>query len=78
ANFSILWTSMAVLLAAPPFSYSEGMIGLCGLAGAAGALGARPAGGVADKGESHLTTTVGVLLVLLSWLAIGLGHTLGL
>lgn len=45
ANFSILWTSMAFLLAAPPFNYSEGMIGLFGLAGAAGALGARPAGG---------------------------------
>ncbi|ECJ6646477.1 MFS transporter, partial [Salmonella enterica subsp. enterica] len=57
ANFSILWTSMAFLLAAPPFSYSEGMIGLFGLAGAAGALGARPAGGFADKGKSHLTTT---------------------
>jgi len=44
ANFSILWTSMAFLLAAPPFNYSEGVIGLFGLAGAAGALGARPAG----------------------------------
>ncbi|ECI3511155.1 MFS transporter [Salmonella enterica subsp. arizonae] len=75
ANFSILWTSMAFLLAAPPFSYSEGMIGLFGLAGAAGALGARPAGGFADKGKSHLTTTVGLLLLLLSWLAIWPGHT---
>ncbi|AXC73742.1 MFS transporter [Salmonella enterica] len=75
ANFSILWTSMAFLLAAPPFSYSEGVIGLFGLAGAAGALGARPAGGFADKGKSHLTTTVGLLLLLLSWLAIWLGHT---
>ncbi|ECF6045215.1 MFS transporter [Salmonella enterica subsp. salamae] len=75
ANFSILWTSMAFLLAAPPFSYSEGMIGLFGLAGAAGALGARPAGGFADKGKSHLTTTIGLLLLLLSWLAIWLGHT---
>ncbi|MEB5757026.1 MFS transporter [Citrobacter cronae] len=75
ANFSILWTSMAFLLAAPPFNYSEGMIGLFGLAGAAGALGARPAGGFADKGKSHLTTTLGLLLLLLSWLAIWLGHT---
>ncbi|MET6595067.1 MFS transporter [Citrobacter portucalensis] len=74
ANFSILWTSMAFLLAAPPFNYSEGMIGLFGLAGAAGALGARPAGGFADKGKSHLTTTIGLLLLLLSWLAIWLGH----
>lgn len=74
ANFSILWTSMAFLLAAPPFNYSEGMIGLFGLAGAAGALGARPAGGFADKGHSHLTTTWGLALLLLSWLAIWLGH----
>ncbi|WP_194208140.1 MFS transporter [Superficieibacter sp. 1612_C1] len=74
ANFSILWTSMAFLLASPPFNYSESMIGLFGLAGAAGALGARPAGGLADKGKAHLTTTVGLLLLLLSWIAIWFGH----
>lgn len=75
ANFSILWTSMAFLLAAPPFNYSDGVIGLFGLVGAAGALGARPAGGFADKGKSHLTTTFGLLLLLLSWLAIWFGQT---
>ncbi|MDK4549884.1 MFS transporter [Enterobacter roggenkampii] len=74
ANFSILWTSMAFLLAAPPFNYSEGVIGLFGLAGAAGALGARPAGGLADKGKSHLTTPAGLVLLLLSWAAIWYGH----
>ncbi|WP_336997797.1 MFS transporter [Leclercia sp. M50] len=74
ANFSILWTSMAFLLAAPPFNYSEGVIGLFGLAGAAGALGARPAGGLADKGKSHLTTTAGLVMLLLSWAAIWYGH----
>nr|WP_281958834.1 MFS transporter [Enterobacter mori] len=74
ANFSILWTSMAFLLAAPPFKYSEGVIGLFGLAGAAGALGARPAGGLADKGKSHMTTTAGLILLLLSWAAIWYGH----
>ncbi len=74
ANFSILWTSMAFLLASPPFNYSEGMIGLFGLAGAAGALGARPAGGLADKGKSHLTTTVGLVMLLLSWAAIWYEH----
>ncbi|BBS38425.1 MFS transporter [Enterobacter cloacae complex sp. 2024EL-00215] len=75
ANFSILWTSMAFLLASPPFNYSEGVIGLFGLAGAAGALGARPAGGLADKGKSHLTTSTGLVLLLLSWAAIWYGHT---
>ena len=74
ANFSILWTSMAFLLAAPPFNYSEGVIGLFGLAGAAGALGARPAGGLADKGKSHLTPAAGLVLLLLSWAAIWYGH----
>lgn len=39
ANFSILWTSMAFLLSASPYHYSEGIIGLFGLVGAAGALG---------------------------------------
>lgn len=74
ANFSILWTSMAFLLASPPFNFSEGMIGLFGLAGAAGALGARPAGGFADKGKAHLTTTIGLVLLLLSWIATALGQ----
>ncbi|MEH0888097.1 MFS transporter [Enterobacter sp. UNJFSC 003] len=74
ANFSILWTSMAFLLASPPFNYSEGVIGLFGLAGAAGALGARPVGGLADKGKSHLTTSAGLILLLLSWAAIWYGH----
>ena len=74
ANFSILWTSMAFLLAAPPFNYSEGVIGLFGLAGAAGALGALPAGGLADKGKSHMTTSAGLVLLLLSWAAIWYGH----
>ncbi|VEB95687.1 Inner membrane transport protein ynfM [Cedecea lapagei] len=74
ANFSILWTSMAFLLASPPFNYSEGVIGLFGLAGAAGALGARPAGGLVDKCKGHHTTTIGLLLLLLSWAAIAFGQ----
>lgn len=74
ANFSILWTSMAFLLASPPFNYSEGVIGLFGLAGAAGALGARPAGGLVDKGKGHHTTTIGLLLLLISWVAIAFGQ----
>ena len=74
ANFSILWTSMAFLLASPPFNFSDGMIGLFGLAGAAGALGARPAGGFADKGKAHLTTTIGLVLLLASWIATAMGQ----
>ncbi|WP_426785448.1 MFS transporter [Rahnella variigena] len=73
ANFSILWTSMAFLLAAA-YHYSEAVIGLFGLVGAAGALAATRAGHLADKGKAHLTTTAGLILLLLSWVAIAWGQ----
>jgi len=77
ANFSMLWTSMAFLLAAPPYNFSEGEIGLLGLVGAAGALAARQAGGLADKGKARLTTSVGLLIMLASWGITALGtHSL--
>ena len=77
ANFSILWTSMAFLLASPPYGYSEGAIGLLGLVGAAGALAARQAGSLADKGKARLTTTAGLIIMLFSWGITALGsHSL--
>ena len=50
--FSLFWTSLTFLLAAPPFSYSVGQIGLVGLAGLVGALAARKAGAIHDRGWS--------------------------
>ncbi|MFP1946826.1 MFS transporter [Lonsdalea quercina] len=73
ANFSILWTSMAFLLSAPPYRYSEGVIGLFGLAGAAGALAATRAGRLADRGHAKTVTTVGLIALALSWLPIAAG-----
>lgn len=77
ANFGLLWTAMAFLLASPPFNYSEGTIGLFGLVGAAGALMASQAGHLVDKGKGKKITTIGLVLLLLSWLPIGLAkHSL--
>ncbi|WP_147199438.1 MFS transporter [Pantoea sp. CCBC3-3-1] len=77
ANFSILWTSMAFLLASEPYGYSEGEIGLLGLVGAAGALAARQAGSLADKGKARLTTIAGLIIMLVSWGITALGsHSL--
>ncbi|WP_027711086.1 MFS transporter [Dickeya chrysanthemi] len=73
SNFSIMWTSMAFLLSAAPYHYSEGVIGLFGLAGAAGALAASRAGRLVDQGKARLSTTVGWLLLILSWLPIAAG-----
>ena len=74
ANFALLWTAMAFLLASPPFNYSEGTIGLFGLVGAAGALMASQAGRLVDKGRGKWLTTTGLILLLLSWIPIGLAH----
>lgn len=71
ANFALLWTAMAFLLASPPFNYSEGTIGLFGLVGAAGALMASQAGHLVDKGKGKRLTTFGLILLLLSWIPIG-------
>ncbi|GAA5784568.1 MFS transporter [Chitiniphilus shinanonensis] len=74
AIFSVLWTSMAFLLSEAPFHFSEATIGLFGLVGAAGALAASGAGRMADRGGADRTTTVGLVLLLLSWLPIAVAQ----
>lgn len=50
ATFSVFWTTISVHLAAEPFDWGDGAIGLLGLVGAAGALCATAAGRLADRG----------------------------
>ena len=73
AMFSVLWTSLAFLLSAEPWTFNDATIGLFGLAGAAGALAARPAGGMTDRGYGGRLTLIGVFALLLSWGLLGLG-----
>ena len=49
------------------------MIGLFGLAGVAGALAANRAGKMVDQGKAKQTTTIGCVLLMLSWVPIYLG-----
>lgn len=72
--FGILWTPLALPLGEAPFFLSPSAIGAFGLAGAAGALGAVGAGRLADRGLGERTTGVALILLLLSWLPIGLLH----
>jgi predicted MFS family arabinose efflux permease len=72
--FSIFWTTVAFVLAGPPYHYGEGVIGLFGLIGAAGALTATFAGRAADRGRTGLMTWGFAACAALSWLPLWLGR----
>lgn len=73
-TFSVFWTSMAFLLAAPPHGLSPSAIGLVGLVGAAGALAASGAGRLADRGRGDWVTGGGLLILLSSWAPLALAQ----
>ena len=77
ASFSILWTTLAFLLAGPAYGFSDGVIGLFGLVGAAGALTASVVGRFTDRGWGYGLTGVSCASMLagfgLLWLG---GHHL--
>jgi predicted MFS family arabinose efflux permease len=74
-GFSVLWTSIAFLLADPPYGYGEGVIGLFGLAGLAGALVAPLVGRLGDRGHERLSLYVLLAVTLASWALLALGAT---
>lgn len=80
AQFSILWTTVAFLLAGPPYRYGDTVIGLFGLFGAAGAACASLAGRLADRGWTSRATMGFAVVALAAWLPLWLGghHILGL
>jgi predicted MFS family arabinose efflux permease len=75
ASFSVLWTSLALLLSRPPFSYGAGVIGLFGLAGVAGMIAAQAAGRAADRGGSRSATGAFLAAIALGWGLSALGGT---
>jgi predicted MFS family arabinose efflux permease len=74
-QFSVLWTTIAFLLAGKPYHYSEATIGLFGLVGLGGALAAQVAGRQADHGRHHMSTGLFFGLMLVSWAAIAAGSS---
>ena len=78
AGFSILWTTIAFLLAGSPYRYRVSTIGLFGLIGAAGVLCANLAGRLADRGWTRQASAGFASLTVLSWMPLWLGrHSLG-
>lgn len=75
ASFTVLWTSLALLLSDPPFDYGEATIGLFGLAGVAGAGAAQIAGRLADAGHVRAATGAFLVTIVAGWIALDLGHS---
>jgi predicted MFS family arabinose efflux permease len=71
--FSVLWTSLAFLLAGSRYGFSEGTIGLFGLVGAAGAGMASVIGRLTDRTGTRVLTGVTAGVLALSWIPIWLG-----
>lgn len=67
AGFSAFWTSLAFLLAKPPYGYNEAVIGLFGLLGAVGAYAARVTGRLVDAGRDQLVAGILLTTILVSW-----------
>jgi predicted MFS family arabinose efflux permease len=68
AIFTLFWTSLTFLLAAPPFRLPAQVIGLFGIAGLLGTVAAQGAGRLHDRGRSVPATGVAWLLVLVALL----------
>ncbi|MEU9454935.1 MFS transporter [Streptomyces sp. NPDC048277] len=74
ACFTLLWTSLAFLLAGPGYRYSPVTIGLFGLAGLAGAVAAPLAGRLTDAGHARRLMSAALGALLISWGLLALGQ----
>ena len=75
ASVSVLFSTMALLLAGPAHRLGDAGIGLVGLAGVAGALMASVAGRMADRGQAQVATALSVGLLLVTIPRQSRGHS---
>ncbi|RQO62489.1 MFS transporter [Paucibacter sp. KBW04] len=74
-SMSVLFSTLALLLAGPGFELSDAQIGLVGLVGVVGALSASVVGRLADRGWAQRVSGASLLLFALSWAAFWWGSS---
>lgn len=74
AAFSVLWATLAPMLAGDPYHFSEGTIGLFGLAAAGGALGALRGGRWFDMGHGRRVAAGAMALGMVAFGLIAAGQ----
>jgi predicted MFS family arabinose efflux permease len=72
ATLGAFWSTLALVVAAPPFLQGAGVAGTFGLAGVAGALAAPLFGRFADRSGPHPAIRAGCLLVIVAFLGMWL------
>jgi predicted MFS family arabinose efflux permease len=75
AGFSAFWTTLALLLASPPFGWGPEAAGMFGLVGAAGALVAPLAGKSADRRGPRVGITVALGITAVSYIVFAFSST---
>lgn len=71
AGFSVFWTTLVFLLAAPPFHMGSDVAGLFGLVGVAGALIAVVVGKLSDRMSKNTLISIATLVIMGSWVIMG-------
>ena len=72
-SLNVVWATLAFHLAASPFHYSSGTIGLFGLVGLSGIAMANVAGRLADQGRVRQTTILCAALMVVSYVLLWVG-----
>ncbi len=67
AAFSLFWSTLALLLAGPPFHYGPQAAGLFGIVGAGGAMAAPLAGKFADRRGPRAIVSLSIVLAAISF-----------
>lgn len=75
AAFSLFWSTLALLLAGPPFHYGPQAAGLFGIVGAAGAIAAPLAGKFADRRGPRAIVSLSIVLAAISFVVFALSGT---